>query len=111
MCGSFRHHKGFGKIKSNIHVFIEIDSGYGRSGIYFTQYFKIDALLEEIKKYSHMSFVGFLSHTGNSYHSLNAGKAIFDEARQHLVRLKQSYQQQYPQIILSLGDTHLYFCQ
>lgn len=99
--------KALGKMKTNLHLLIEIDSGYGRSGVYFAHSSKIDALLEEIKKHSHLSFAGFLSHTGNSYHSLNTdqGRAIFEEARQHLVRLKQNYQQPYPHIILSLGDT------
>jgi D-serine deaminase-like pyridoxal phosphate-dependent protein len=99
--------KVLGKAKTNLHLFIEIDSGYGRSGVFFAHESKIDALIEEIRKYSHLSFAGFLSHTGNSYQSLNAeeGQKIFEVARHQLVRLKHNYQRLYPHIILSLGDT------
>ena len=90
-----------------LNIFIEIDSGYGRSGVYYQDIQLIDLLIQEMQKYDHLHFTGFLSHTGNSYHSLNPykGTQLFEEARQNLVQLKQNYSEQFPDIILSMGDT------
>ncbi|NPD45369.1 MULTISPECIES: alanine racemase [unclassified Lentimicrobium] len=92
---------------SPIFVFIEIDTGYGRSGVYYEDRTLINSLLKKIDVTEHLEFSGFLSHTGNSYHSLNAkkGRSIFEEARKNMEELKKEYMEQYPQMILSMGDT------
>lgn len=92
---------------SPIFVFIEIDTGYGRSGVYYEDRTLINSLLKIIDDTAHLEFSGFLSHTGNSYHSLNAkaGSAIFEEARKNMEELKKEYLEQYPKMILSMGDT------
>lgn len=89
------------------HIWIEIDTGYGRSGVHFENTDLLDHLLEQMATYDHLDFVGFLSHTGNSYHALNAheGPLIFEKARASLMELKQKYLPQYPNIMLSMGDT------
>lgn len=99
--------RSLGKLKSQIDLFIEIDTGYGRSGVHFGNTNQIDDLIKEIELYHHLNFTGFLSHTGNSYASLNPeqGSRIFEEARKQLLQLKQSYQQGFPHLILSMGDT------
>lgn len=92
---------------SNVFVYIEIDTGYGRSGVFYENRDLINSLLKKIDETSHLEFSGFLSHTGNSYHSLNAknGKSIFEEARKNMEELKNDYLERYPESILSMGDT------
>jgi len=92
---------------SNIIVFIEIDTGYGRSGVYYQNRDLIIRLLKKIDDTTNLEFAGFLSHTGNSYQSLNAkkGRSIFEEARKNMEELKKDYLERYPELILSMGDT------
>jgi len=99
--------KSLDGISSYLSVFIEIDCGYGRSGVHYQKTTLIRSLIQEMEQNKRLEFKGFLSHTGNSYHSRNPeeGTRLFEVARQRLVQLKQSYQQQYPKIILSMGDT------
>lgn len=94
-------------LSSLLSMFIEIDSGYGRSGVFYSNEKQIDSLLEELKMNPNLEFSGFLSHTGNSYSSLNPeeGSQIFEESRLRLVQLKNNYQKQYPHLKLSMGDT------
>jgi len=90
-----------------IHIFIEIDTGYGRSGVHYKDTMLIQKLIEDIESSNHLEFTGFLSHTGNSYQSLNKeeGKLIFENARASLEELKQKYRPKFPNSILSMGDT------
>lgn len=95
------------KVEQEMGVFIEIDTGYGRSGVLDENLKLIEWLVSEIAGSSKLSFKGFLSHTGNSYHAQNPqeGVELFEEARKKLLHLKQQFLQEHPQIILSLGDT------
>jgi len=99
--------KALESLTSKLNLYIEIDSGYGRSGVCFSDTLLIDSLIDEINMNKQIEFEGFLSHTGNSYASLNPdeGSRIFEEARKRLVRLKQNYLEQFPHLILSMGDT------
>ena len=94
-------------ISASLKIFIEIDSGYSRSGVYFKDSCLIDDLIKEMEHNKQLEFAGFLSHTGNSYHSQNSedGNQLFTEARERLVQLKNKYSKQYPDLILSMGDT------
>lgn len=96
-----------GRAGAPFHVFIEIDSGYGRSGVHYKNTVLIASLIERLSLASHLHFKGFLSHTGNSYHSQSQaeGIEIFEHARASLLQLKEKYLPPFPNIILSLGDT------
>jgi D-serine deaminase-like pyridoxal phosphate-dependent protein len=92
---------------SKVSIFIEIDSGYGRSGVFFSDTSAIDSLIDEIRNNDRLSFKGFLSHTGNSYYSMSPveSRQVFAEARLKLVQLKQRYSINYPYLLISMGDT------
>ena len=94
-------------LKSNVSVFIEIDTAYGRSGVYYQNTKGIDDLLRTIKASPLMKSKGFLSHTGNSYSAENMvkGAEIFELSRQRMLKLKQSYLKACPNLIISMGDT------
>ena len=88
-------------------VFIKIDTGYGRTGIESSRTPLIDQLLESIQKSPLLQFKGFLSHTGHTYFS-NSTHDIFSrhfDALLKLKSLKSRYQNEWPDLIVSLGDT------
>ena len=98
-------------LKENINhpvsVFIEIDTDYGRSGVFYKNTEIIDDILHIIQDSKLLEFAGFLSHTGHNYsaESLEEGTQIFEEARSRMWQLKQKHQQSYPNLCISLGDT------
>ncbi|MCD6179379.1 MAG: alanine racemase [Bacteroidales bacterium] len=94
-------------ISTNIGLFIEIDTGYNRSGILFDRREEIENIIRAIEAVPQFSFKGFLSHTGNTYSQLSSNDiiALFDDSRRKLVDLKNHFIENYPQIVLSMGDT------
>lgn len=94
-------------LSQQVSVFIEIDTGYGRSGVYYKNSECINEILQITDHSPLIEFQGFLSHTGNNYEAenLEKGAEIFDEARLRMLQLKQDYQSTYPHLKISLGDT------
>jgi D-serine deaminase-like pyridoxal phosphate-dependent protein len=88
-------------------VFIKIDTGYNRTGIEANYTPLIDQLLESIQKSPLLQFKGFLSHTGQTYQA-NSTHDIFSRHFDALLKmkaLKARYQSDWPELIISLGDT------
>jgi D-serine deaminase-like pyridoxal phosphate-dependent protein len=88
-------------------VFIKIDTGYNRTGIEANRTQLIDQLLEEIQKSPLLQFKGFLSHTGHTYQA-NSTHDIFSRHFDALLKmkaLKARYTSEWPDLIISLGDT------
>ena len=54
-----------------------------------------------------LQFKGFLGHAGHSYQcrSKEAIEAVHQESKEKILMLKDRYQKQYPELILSYGDT------
>ena len=96
------------KLKHQVGIFIKIDTGYGRTGIDFRKIDEIDKLIAKITLSTRLDFKGFLAHAGHSYKIRNdkdAIQSIYDNCKNALQLLKQKYITQYPQIIVSAGDT------
>lgn len=95
------------KITWHTGVFVKIDTGYNRTGIEANRTQLIDELLEIIQKSPLLQFKGFLSHTGHTYHS-NSTHDIFSRHFDALLKmkaLKSRYISEWPEMIISLGDT------
>lgn len=91
-----------------VNLFIEIDTGYHRTGIVPEDFPLLDAILNRINAYPHLSFSGFLTHDGHSYKIRNDKNAIHNICQHTLTiskTLKQKYSTEYPDLIFSLGDT------
>lgn len=95
------------KISADIAIFIEIDTGYFRSGVLIEELTEIEAIIHAIAGISQFTFAGFLSHTGNTYSQFSASNLIslFDTSRKNLLALKHHFLIDYPNLILSMGDT------
>ncbi len=88
-------------------IFIKIDTGYNRTGIEASRTPLIDELLELIQKSPLLNFKGFLSHTGHNYQA-NSAHDIFSHHFDALLKmraLKTRYQNEWPELMVSLGDT------
>ncbi len=92
---------------SEVSFFIEIDTGYKRSGVYYSDIKMIDEILEIAKSNSKFAFKGFLTHSGHTYKAKSKDEiiAIWEDTVSKMTDLKNRYIEQYPQLIISLGDT------
>jgi len=93
-------------ITTDCGFFIKIDTGYHRAGISPKHVGMIDNILRSAEE-SKLHFKGFLTHSGHSYHTyeIEELKRIQQYASENMLRLKKRYQFQYPNLILSVGDT------
>ncbi|WP_299364325.1 alanine racemase [Winogradskyella sp.] len=90
-----------------VNIFIQIDVGYGRTGIAPYNIDDVNFLLEELDNSPLMKFVGFLSHSGHTY-KCDSEECIKDTHSRSLKvinQLKSNYHSRYPNMIVSLGDT------
>jgi D-serine deaminase-like pyridoxal phosphate-dependent protein len=96
------------EIHHPINLFIEMDTGYHRTGVVPENSGLLDAILNRIEAYPHVTFKGFLTHDGHSYKVRNDKKAILNIHQNTLTNakaLKQRFASRYPGLIFSLGDT------
>ncbi|PKP18325.1 MAG: alanine racemase [Bacteroidetes bacterium HGW-Bacteroidetes-21] len=86
-----------------LHIFIEIDAGYPRSGIPASENSEIQACIDVISTNVNLKFDGFLSHFGNTYSSRNQEEitSLWHESLQKLLPLKRLF----PGALISVGDT------
>ncbi|MBX2968785.1 MAG: alanine racemase [Cyclobacteriaceae bacterium] len=96
------------EIHHPINLFIEIDTGYHRTGVDPENTDLLDAILNRIDAYPNLTLKGFLTHDGHSYKIRNDKKAIRNiHQNSSLIAntLKKKYSQRYPDLIFSIGDT------
>lgn len=95
------------KITWHTGIFIKIDTGYNRTGINIAESQLLDQLLEMIQKSPLLQFKGFLSHTGHTYQA-NSTHDIHSRHFDALLKMKalrSRYINEWPEMIISLGDT------
>ncbi len=96
-----------GFIAHSVCIFIKVDAGYHRTGIGAEDIEGIDAIIKEIGKNPRLIFRGFLQHAGHTYQV--KGKTEIDEIHaftsQKMLNLKTRFKDQYPDLIISNGDT------
>ncbi len=90
-----------------VDVYIELDAGYGRTGIAVAQAARIDALLHRARHTHNVRQLGLLLHAGNSYSSQGdeAIAAVHQHSLQALQQLLQQLSFDHSQLIISVGDT------
>lgn len=88
-------------------IYIEVDTGYHRTGVDALKTRIIDQMLDLLKKNGNLVFRGFLSHSGQTY----AARTVEDIHIRHadvLLKtrsLKNHYGEEWPGLEISLGDT------
>jgi len=94
-------------LKFNVNIFIKIDVGYHRTGINPNNYEQIDDILAIIDSSDKISFIGFLGHAGHTYQCKSHQNVIqiHNSSLDIMTKLKKKYVIQFPNLIISLGDT------
>ena len=100
-------------LKQAVDLFIEIDTGYHRTGIEWDDFDGIDRSLDRIKKSDLITFKGFMTHAGHTYKCIGEDRdenrkailGIHAESLDKLRIIKERYQDEYPDMIISYGDT------
>lgn len=84
-------------------MYIEIDAGYGRSGIYYQDTDKIDELIKSAQNSTKINFYGFYIHDGGTYKKkgIDEVKEVVEEDFEALKTLKSRYEN----ANLCFGDT------
>lgn len=88
-------------------IFIKIDTGYQRTGINPKNTTRIDEIINIINTTDKLHFKGFLTHSGHTYaaNSTSEIKEIYYDSVKQLSELKSKYINDFPEIIISYGDT------
>ncbi len=94
-------------LKYPVGVWIKIDTGYRRTGLLSDDRDTINAILESVEASDNMSFMGFLTHAGNSYtcRSRDEILRVHCESVALLTALSADYRSAFPQLEISTGDT------
>ena len=95
------------KLSSEVNVFIKINTGNNRAGIEPHNTDLIFQVAAKIDETQYLNFKGFLGHAGNSYacRSKQEIANVHHESINKMVHLKNLFIEQYPNLILSVGDT------
>jgi len=95
------------ELESHIEVYIKTDTGLHRTGVSFEDSGAMSEILEAISGADQISFKGFLTHSGHSYkaRSREEIQRIHDESISRLVMLKTRFRNDFPELIISVGDT------
>lgn len=93
--------------KTDVGIFIEIDTGYKRSGVDINDMVSLERILVRLGKNKHLHFKGFLTHTGQTYLATGPEqiRRISTETFAQLRKLKEYFRSAYPHAIVSVGDT------
>ncbi|TVQ02130.1 MAG: amidophosphoribosyltransferase [Balneolaceae bacterium] len=83
--------------------YIEINPGFGRSGVHFNDIKKIKNIITASEKFEHCTFHGFYIHDGRTYQAKNR-EQILSKAEVPLMIL-QSLKKKFPGFVTSIGDT------
>ena len=92
---------------TGVGCFIKIDVGTHRTGADPNDIQGIEAIMQVIDTSRHLTFKGFLAHSGHTY-GCTSKKEVIDihqNTRRIMVNLKEKFKYKYPDLILSVGDT------
>lgn len=84
-------------------VIVEINPGYGRSGIHYQNRTQINELISACKRSVNGSFHGFYIHDGRTYQSNSVDQII--ESSQIGIDILTRLKEDFPESVLMMGDT------
>ena len=94
-------------LNHNVHMWVDIDAGYGRTGIWVNNEAEIIRLATQVDRCKNMNLVGILTHSGETYNCrgkeeiLNLHQRVFETLKSVQSKLRNeglAHQ-------LSIGDT------
>jgi D-serine deaminase-like pyridoxal phosphate-dependent protein len=91
-------------LTEQVEFFVELDAGYGRTGIQATQEAELEAILTQAVGSEFLKFKGFYIHPGHTYYGKDTDK-IHLESQEALAKMKAKYLDRFPKVVTRLGDT------
>jgi len=94
-------------LKNTVGVYLKIDTGYHRTGLDPTNREEITQILKVINQSDKLKFIGFYTHAGHTYDAGNSIEIekIYRNSVDQLMALRNVFQNDFPDLILSVGDT------
>lgn len=91
----------------SVNFLIKLNIGNARTGLLPNNTETIDAILNATKASENLNFIGFLGHAGQTYRCRSKDEIleIHEQAKATIIKVKNKYQIQHPNIIVSYGDT------
>jgi len=96
------------KLRSPTNVWIDIDTGYGRTGIPSKSTQRIEDLAKAIERSPVLKLVGLYGHAGNTYEASNTESIVraYEESRAELESVRENLSRDgRQQLLISTGDT------
>lgn len=91
------------ELKNPFKVILEIDPGFGRSGIHYQNHALIKQMIEACNHSSMAAFHGFYTHDGRTYQSRSADEII--QSSQQVIDILSDLKKIFPTAKLMMGDT------
>lgn len=90
-----------------VDVFVEVDTGYRRSGVRSESIEEIRVIADNVSKSKRLNFYGLYAHPGNTYHedSLEGIQALWADSIQKVNTVRTSLNSDYGDLIVRMGDT------
>lgn len=90
-----------------VHCFIEIDTGYHRTGVDPSDKKRQDEIIQVIESSPLMKFAGLLTHAGQSYQCRSGIEilTVHQQITQGMKRAGSRLVSKFPEMVLSVGDT------
>ncbi len=89
-------------------IWLDIDAGYHRTGILWSQTAECLTLILAIRQNPHLKFGGILTHAGDTYHGKNPQEilVIFNDTMERMHTLKKTLESELSgSVPISIGDT------
>ena len=91
-------------LTAQVEFFVELDAGYGRTGIQSTDESELEAIFNQADRSEFLKFKGFYIHPGHTYYGKDTDK-IHLESQEALAKMKAKYLSRFPKAVTRLGDT------
>jgi D-serine deaminase-like pyridoxal phosphate-dependent protein len=94
-------------LTQKVGIFIEIDTGYHRSGIPWKDLDMLETMMDFIATGKWLDFKGLFTHSGHTYHVENPEEIleIYKDTVLKMNYIKDRYIDIWPEMIVSVGDT------
>ncbi len=95
------------ELTADLHFYIEIDTGYPRTGVRPNETERIQSIISKARQSQHLKWRGFYSHPGHSYDasSLEEIRLIHQNTIDSLIQLQEEFSTGNFRPELSMGDT------
>jgi len=96
------------KLQHNVNIWIKIDVGAGRTGIFWKKFSEILNIVKEIDNYARMNLSGILTHAGQSYRAKSRTEIefIYYDQVQLMLKVKEYLSSNgIEKLKISIGDT------